>query len=148
MISPQIWHDYGLSMVNKIEDLKGFLRVKEEKHLHEQLKNFKNYPVLVFIDTSSNSSAQNADTYREINSALVFILDEAISPQKATPEKELEIDNRMAMIAEEFKTILRSKKDGSGNPCSFLRQLNLNAIHQDPVYNYLGMSGYSIDFEF
>ena len=148
MISPQIWHDYGLSMVDKIAELKGFLRVKEEGHLHEQLKDFTNYPVLVFVDTSSSGTGPNADAYWELNSAMVFILDEAINPKNATPEKELEIDNRMSAIAEEFKTILRSKTDGAGMPCHFLRRLNLNSIHQDPVYNFLKCNGYSIDFEF
>ncbi len=148
MISPQQWNDYGLFVINQIEDLKGFVRLKEEAHLSKFLPNNTEYPLLVFIDVSSHGDAQNADTYKENHAAIVFILQQAVNPQDSTPEKELEIDGRSHKLLEDFKKLLRSKKDGTTQGCSFLRNLDLNSIHSDPVYNYLKCNGYSIDFSF
>ncbi len=148
MISPLEWHNYGLSAVNKIPDLKGFIRVKEEDHLFKQLKNFKDYPVLVFVDLSSDGGGANADAYKEVHTALVFILTEALDPKKENPETELTLDQLTHKITEDFKSLIRSRTDGAGSPCHFLRSLNLHSIHTEPVYNYHSCNGYSVSFDF
>jgi len=148
MLSPQTWHDYGLSMVAAIPTLKAFFRVKEEEHLYNQLKTNRESPILVFVDLVSNGSAANIDAYKEKNQALVFILDLAITPKEFTPEKELIHDIRTHEIAEKFKYYLMHQQNGASNYCSFLRFLDVNSIHQEPVYNFHGYNGYSLDFNF
>lgn len=148
MLSPLEWKEYGESFVTKIPELKGFIKVKEESHLVKRLKNFNDFPVLVFVDLSSGTEGANADAAYEKHAALTFVLTKAIDPKNSSEAKELEADMLTHGISEQFKKILRSKKDAAGKPCSYMHRLDYSSIITDPVYNYNGCNGWSVVFEF
>lgn len=148
MISPQDWYDYGISMRDNIAELKGFLRVKEEKQLFKQLDDFNDFPVLVFVDIASQGDGSNLDAYKEKNKATIFVLVPALSDDELTPQKELEQDVITHGIMEKFKARIMSSTDGANKSCHFLHRLDVNSIIQEPVYNYNKMNGYSLDFMF
>jgi len=148
MISPKTWNDFGISIKDRIPELKGFIKVKEEAHLNKDLQGHSEFPVLVFVDLSAGVTGANADASWDKHTALAFILDEADSPSKGGKENELNSDELTHGITEQFKSILKSKKDGTGNPCSFLHRLEYNTIFTDPVYNYAKCNGWAVTFEF
>lgn len=148
MLSPAEWKAYGDSFVEKIPELKGFIKVKEEAHLGKVLKDFNNFPVLVFVDPSCAMEGANADAAFDKHSTIIFVLTKAIDPQNSSEAKELEADMLTHGITETFKTILRSKKDAAGNHCSYMHRLDYSTIITDPVYNYNKCNGWSVIFEF
>ena len=148
MISPDLWKAYGESVVAIIPELSEFIPVTEEAHLGKALKGIGNKPVLVLIDLSSDGRGANRDAYQELHQAQAFVLSKSLSPQNSSPVKEHEIKVLHHGIAEKVKALIISNTDGYGQPCNFFRNLNINSIHTDPVYNYLGCNGYFISFEF
>lgn len=106
------------------------------------------YPLLVATIPSGDPDSRDADSLGEKNSCLIFVLSKiAASDRSGTIDIAL-MDTLQIAIEQVKLMLIADFTDCSLPGHSVMQRLDLQSMHMDPEYNYLGHDGWSLSFKF
>lgn len=144
MIKIRDLKNYLESCNTRIDSITRALMVSTENQLVKKIDDFEETDiVLVMIVPSSDSKGKDVDNIIESETILMFILGKIDS---GSEDEEDFIDNMEIFqnAVTDLKTLMIADKQDTESGCPLMKGLDLNSIHTDPEYNYLGCNGYSL----
>lgn len=147
MIKLQDFKNYFDAYLTRIPAIKRCILVANEPQLLDYIKNMpeSDFPALVVLIPSSDSIAANPDNIMEANSCLIYILSK-INKLDETPASWFTNMGTTQQIMSDVKNMMLADRGNHDVMGHLLQRLDLNRMHTDPEYNYLGCNGWSLSF--
>ena len=147
MIPIKLYADYFKTMLDKNIGIKSVIIVATEPQLANHIREMAagDFPALIALVPSADSIAQNSDTILEANQCLIYVLikiDSTLETRDSFIDKMEESQNILASI----KNIMLADRAQHEVFNHLLERIDLNRMHTDPEYNYLGCNGWSLSF--
>jgi len=122
--------------------------VIKEDHLAGIIKKIKSTDIiLTCVIPSADTNALDGDNYGDLNSGLIYILKKA----DRTGDIDSKVWERIDLlqeIMEGVKNKMLSDNANCENYPNMMSLLELNSLHTDPEYDFLGCDGWSLSFNF
>lgn len=137
---------YLQTFVTRIEAITKVKLVTTENQLVKYINDFEDTDiVLVGIIPSADSKGRDVDNLIEMETVLLFILGKINSSSQNEDDEFSKMETFQNTITA-LKSLLVADKENTEIECTLMKGLDLNSIHTDPEYNYLGCNGYSLAF--
>ena len=144
MIKIGTFKTYLQNIETRIDAITKVKVVATENQLVKHIDDFEETDiVLIGIIPSADSKGRDVDNIIEMETVLLFILGKTSS---STEDDEFNKMEAFQHVITALKTLLIEDKQDTENECNLMKGLDLNSIHTDPEYNYLGCNGYSLSF--
>ena len=144
MIKIGTFKTYLQNIETRIDAITKVILVSTENQLVKHIDDFEETDiVLIGIIPSADSKGKDVDNIVEMETVLLFILGKTSS---STEDDEFNKMEAFQNVITALKTLLIEDKQDTQNECNLMKGLDLNSLHTDPEYNYLGCNGYSLAF--
>lgn len=122
--------------------------VIKEDHLAGIIKKIKSTDIiLTCVIPSADTNALDGDNYGDLNSGLIYILKKA----DRTGDIDSKVWERIDLLQEIMEGVKNKMLFDNAN-CedypNMMSLLELNSLHTDPEYDFLGCDGWSLSFNF
>ena len=144
MIKIRDLKNYIESCNSRIDSITKALMVSTENQLVKRIDDFEETDiVLVAIVPSADSKGKDVDNIVESETLIMFILGKIDS---GSEDDDDFIDNMESFqnAVTDLKNLMIADKQDTESGCHLMKGLDINSIHTDPEYNYLGCNGYSL----
>lgn len=145
MVDITTYKAFGDSAVIACENLNSHVFVSSEQELIDLIEKVDQFPLLVSVMPLARGEDESEDNVGESNSALFFVL----KPWKneATQAERMDLWSLTQQGMKEFKEYIAAQMAG-GEYLPMLWRSQFDRRTQNPEFNYLGMSGFSLSFNF
>lgn len=146
MVRIRTYRDFWESLRVKYPQIKTVLMVTKEEDLAGRIKAMSQdqFPVLVSIIPSADSQGRNVDAVTDKHTGLIYILKKF--------DQSSQTDETLLNDQEETQDLLTAVKsdilNAASSPGGMFYRLDINSMHVDPEYNYLGCHGWSMALNF
>jgi len=149
MIRISTYNNYWQSMIARVPALKQAYLVANEAQLGVLVtKSDIACPLLIATIPSADPDSRDADSLGEKNTALIFVLSK-IAAADRTGTGDIALMDTLQNAIEQVKLMLIADFTDCSLPGhSLMQRLDLQSMHTDPEYNYLGHDGWSLSFKF
>lgn len=150
MILVQRFKEYFDHCVDDIKALKSAHIVATEEGLGQKIKDIgiDQIPFLVAVIPSADPDSRDTDSVKEKNMSVLFVLTKR-DPQDKDESSFINDMGHTQDITKLVKTMMKDDKDDCDAKFhDVMKYLDVNSMHQDPEYNYLGCDGWSLSFQF
>ncbi len=147
MVRIREFNDYFKGMLVKVPALKSFLLVASESDLANKIRNLSDgdFPLLIVLIPSADSIALDPDNVTEASTCLLYVVRKLI-PDASDDVSFLNLMEDTQNIFTAVKLQLATDKANHDTSPHFMHRMDLNRMHSDPEYNYLGCVGWSLSF--
>lgn len=119
--------------------------VRSESELSGDIKNLPAGEFfMAVVIPGSDTRAMNIDNVKEHENWLVYALEKRDIKDETHPLRITNTANQQAVITA-IKNMLRADMESRVIPCNI--RPDLNSMHTDPEYRYMGCDGYSVSFK-
>lgn len=146
MVPIRQFKSYFETFKTAIYGINTFLLVTKEDDFAAKIKNInpEDFPAMIVVIPSADGNSQNVDNYKDKNTSVAYVLTKT-DPISTTDDEKLSILETNQQIIEMVKEKMISDASVPGH---MLYRLDLNSLHTDPEYNYMGCNGWSLGFVF
>lgn len=130
------------------DGLKYVALVATEEGLGKKIKDIKEFPALISIIPSSDPVSPNTDTIGEMNSGMIFVLMKRPQSDQSDSVFLSDMDTTQELMKKVKELMTEDKTNCDAEFHLFMKRLDVQSMHQDPEYNYLGCNGWSLSFQF
>jgi hypothetical protein len=147
MISIKTYHDYFDSIVERSAALKSFRLVSNEAQMQSCIRDMptSGFPALIALVPSADSVAQNIDSILEVNSCLIYVVSKIDSTTETNANFLANMETTQGILVQ-IKNFMLSDRSQHSVFNHLLERVDINGMHTDPEYNYLGANGWSLSF--
>lgn len=147
MISVKTYNSYWQSMIARVMGINQAHLVANEAQLAKLLTKDIEYPVLIATIPSGDPDSRDSDSVSEKNTCLIFILEKIADSDREGAN--IDMMDKLQLLMAEVKNEMKADYEDCDLPGHIvMSRLELQSMHQDPEYNYLGHDGWSLSFKF
>ena len=147
MVRIRQYNDYFKGMLLKVPALKSFILVTAESDLMEKIRNISDddFPLLIAVIPSADSIAPDPDNVLEASTCFLYVVKKLIQ-DSSSDESFLTLMETTQDVFTAVKLQMAADKSNHDTSPHFMHRMDLNRMHSDPEYNYLGCAGWSLSF--
>ncbi len=147
MISIKTYSAYFEGFVGRSAELKSFHLVSNEAQMQSCIRDMaaSTFPALIALVPSADSVAQNVDSILEVNSCLIYVVSKIDSTTETGASFLANMDTTQSILTQ-IKNFMLSDRGQHSVFNHLLERIDINGMHTDPEYNYLGANGWSLSF--
>lgn len=101
---------------------------------------------LVVVVPNSDTHGYNSNSVIEVNTCLVYALRKLDKSIIQEENNFVDYYGELQDLITLIKTTILELKNNETQSCSLFKGLDVNSMHTDPEYNYLGTYGWSLSF--
>ena len=144
MIKIRDLKNYFDSCNSRIDAITKVCMVSTENQLVKKIDDFEETDiVLLVIIPSSDTKGKDVDNIVESETIIMFVIGK-IDPSSEDDEDFIDNMEIFQNAVTDLKKLMIADKQDTESGCHLMKGLDLNSIHTDPEYNYLGCNGYSL----
>jgi hypothetical protein len=145
MVDISLLNNFCEAAVEACPSLGDHILVSSEAELKDAIGQVKVYPLLVVVLPESKGDDHNYDNYAESNSGLFYI----VKPLKENFSKQQRLDvwTTTQKAMQDFKKFIMEQMV-EGDFMDMLKDADWGKRDQQPEYNLMGCSGWSLNFDY
>ncbi|MEI6577693.1 MAG: hypothetical protein WCO63_16070 [Bacteroidota bacterium] len=147
MIGIASFKTYFDSIVSRLAGIKSITLISAEADFALAIRNLPvtRFPAMLLIVPSADSIAATPDSVFEVSTCLLYII-QKVEASDQTPALFLEVLSNTQALMASVKTLMAADKGTHSITPHLTHDINLNAMHTDPEYNFFGCHGWSLSF--
>jgi len=150
MVPVRAYKTYFLTYLQRDPRITRVDFVIKESHLAKIIKEVKATDImLAVVIPSADATAFDEDNLGDNNSGLIYVLKPA-GRSTDTDSKMIDRIETTQLVIENIKALMLVDKTHHelGFCPNFMTELDINSMHTDPEYDFLGCDGWSLSFNF
>ena len=147
MIGILQYDSYFDTIALRIPGIKSVMLISAEADFALAIRNLPNekFPAMLLIVPSADSIAPTPDSFTEVSTCLLYII-QKVEASEQTASSFLSVMANTQSLMASVKTLMASDKGNHSIQPHITHDINLNAMHTDPEYNFFGCHGWSLSF--